>query len=496
MLLTAVIAYLVVTIAIGLIAARGVRGSADFLVAGRSLPTYMTLTTVFATWYGAEAVLSISVTAARDGLSGIPADPFGATTCLLLVALLFAKHFYRMNLLTIGDFYRNRYGKSVEVLTSLAIAASYVGWTSAQLTAIGLMTNILTRGAVSIDQGILIGAGVVLMYTVWGGMISVAFTDLFQSAVVIVGLLGIAWFVGDLAGGPSVVIAAAQEAGRLEFFPHGPQANWWEFSAAFLTMALGSIPQQDVFQRVTSARDEKSAIRGTVGGALLYFTMAFVPMFIVYATLVVDPSVAATFEAEDAREVQRILPDLILDKTPIWAQTIFFGALVSALLSTASGALLAPTSLITENVLRPFMGQISDRRFLLVLRVVLVCCVATAALFAFNSRSTMYEIVESAYKVTLVCAFVPLAAGIWWKPATVQGALASSGFGVIVWLAFEGGLSERFGIPAQLVGLAASLVAMVVGSLAPQVYTERRRHESNPELHPESSRITDPPASA
>jgi Na+/proline symporter len=94
--------------------------------------------------------------------------------------------------------------------------------------------------------------------------------------------------------------------------------------------------------------------------------------------------------------------------------------------------------------------------------------------------------------VTLVCAFVPLAAGIWWKPATVQGALASSGFGVMVWIAFEGGLSERFGVPAQLVGLAASLIAMVVGSLAPQVYTERRSHES----HPESRPMGEPPASA
>ncbi|NBS97287.1 MAG: hypothetical protein EBT08_14270 [Betaproteobacteria bacterium] len=99
-------------------------------------------------------------------------------------------------------------------------------------------------------------------------------------------------------------------------------------------------------------------------------------------------------------------------------------------------------------------------------------------MFAFNSRSTMYEIVESAYKVTLVCAFIPLAAGIWWKPATVQGALASSCAGIVVWIAFEGGLSERLGVPAQLAGLAASFIAMVVGSLAPQIYTERRSQES------------------
>jgi SSS family solute:Na+ symporter len=77
--------------------------------------------------------------------------------------------------------------------------------------------------------------------------------------------------------------------------------------------------------------------------------------------------------------------------------------------------------------------------------------------------------------VTLVCAFVPLAAGIWWPRASVQGALAAAGAGIVVWLACEGGLSERLGVPAQLVGLAASALAMVVGSLAPQVYTERHQ---------------------
>lgn len=485
MLITAVLVYMTISVGIGLMAARRVKGSADFLVAGRSLPTYITLTTVFATWYGAEAVLSISVTAARDGLTGIPADPFGAATCLALVAIFFARHFYRMKLLTIGDFYRVRYGRSVEVVTSLAIAASYVGWTAAQLTALGLMFSVLTQGAVSIDAGILIGAAVVLGYTIWGGMFSVAFTDLFQSTVVIAGLLGIAWYVADLAGGAGTVIAAADAAGKLNFFPSGPEADWLGFVATFLTMALGSIPQQDVFQRVTSARNESSAVKGTLGGAALYFVMAFVPMFIVYAAIVMDPAVTTLFASEDSREIQRILPDLVLAKMPLWVQALFFGALVSALLSTSSGALLAPTSLLSENVLRPFMPHISDQRFLRLIRVVLVCCMAVAALFAFNSRSTMYEIVENAYKVTLVCAFVPLAAGIWWKRATVQGALLSAGAGIAVWLSFEGGLSERLDFPPQLAGLIAAFVGMLVGSLAPQVYTERRPHAAHLVADPE-----------
>src|SRR5512134_2122908 len=134
MLITFVALYLLVTIGIGLLAARRVHATKDYLVAGRSLPLYMNMATVFATWFGAETVLSVSATFAKDGLNGIPGDPFGASVCLVIAALLFARLFYRMNLLTIGDFYKQRYGKGVEVLTSIAIVMSYLGWTSAQMT--------------------------------------------------------------------------------------------------------------------------------------------------------------------------------------------------------------------------------------------------------------------------------------------------------------------------------------------------------------------------
>jgi SSS family solute:Na+ symporter len=220
-LITFVIFYLLVTIGIGLWAAMRVHNAKDYIVAGRSLPFYMTTATVFATWFGAETVLSVSATFAKDGLGGIVADPFGASFCLFFVAIFFARAFYRMDLLTIGDFFRKRYNKPVEVATSVAITASYLGWTSAQLTALGLVFSVLSGGAIDLNTGILIGAALVLGYTIWGGMWSVAMTDLFQSVVILVGLVAIAWLVSDMAGGTGKVIAAAAEAGK---FGSGPKA--------------------------------------------------------------------------------------------------------------------------------------------------------------------------------------------------------------------------------------------------------------------------------
>jgi len=473
MLIASVLLYLAITIGIGLWAASRVHNAKDYLVAGRSLPLYMNMATVFATWFGAETVLSVSATFAKDGLHGVPADPFGASFALVFVALFFAKAFYRMDLLTIGDFYHKRYGKLVEVLTSLAITASYLGWTSAQLTALGLVFHVLSGGALSLNQCIALGAFVVILYTMFGGMWSVALTDLFQTVIIVIGLLVIAWLIGDLAGGPATVIAQAHAEGKFDFWPAGGLTEWLPFVAAWMTMALGSIPQQDVFQRVTSAKDERTAVRGTLLGGAAYFIFAFVPMFIAYAAVVIDPKFTDLFASEDGREVQRILPDLILNRMPGWAQVVFFGALLSAILSTASGALLAPTALFTENVLRPFMPRVSDRRFLVMLRTVLVLFSCAALLFALNSRSTMYEMVQNAYKVTLVGALVPLAAGIFWKRASVQGALLSIFSGLVVWLGCETNFADAL-VPPQINGLLAALVGMLIGSLAPQLVPDHR----------------------
>ncbi|MDO5104117.1 MAG: sodium:solute symporter family protein, partial [Lautropia sp.] len=266
MLVPLVACYFVLTICIGLYAARRVKNSTDYLVAGRSLPLYMNTATVFATWFGAELILGVSSTFLKEGLHGVVGDPFGAAFCLIFVALFLAAPYYRLKLLTIGDFYKKRYNRTVELAAAVAIAISYLGWCSANLVALGIVINTVSGGAITLEQGIILGACAVGIYTLFGGMWSVALTDLFQTVIIVGGLLYIAWLMGDMAGGFGKVIETAQQADRFKFFPEASAKEWLAFIAAFLTMALGSVAQQDVFQRVTSARDEKIARRGTLLG--------------------------------------------------------------------------------------------------------------------------------------------------------------------------------------------------------------------------------------
>ena len=473
-----VIVYLIISVSIGLYAARRVHNSSDYANAGRSLPSYIVIATVFATWFGSETVLGIPAKFANEGLRGVVEDPFGASLCLILVGLFFARKLYRMNLLTIGDYYRQRYNRPVEVMVSLCIVISYLGWVAAQITALGLVFATLSNGAISMSSGMIIGASIVLLYTLFGGMWSVALTDFFQMTILVVGLLYIAYLVAGLAGGAGVVLDHAAVAGKLDFLPALTAAEILAFVGAAVTIMFGSIPQQDVFQRVMSARTETISMISAVAGGSLYFVFAFVPMFLAYAAQLIDPAMFASLIKDDA---QMILPTLILHHTPVFAQILFFGALLSAIMSTASGTLLAPSITLTENIIREFMPM-NDAQLLRATRIVVVVFTIIVTTFALISQGMpIYEMVGNAYKVPLVGAFIPLVMGLYWQRATTQGALCSVIGGLSSWILMEcfGGQSIW---PPQLVGLMVAVLGMVAGSLLPQLVSQSAFKET-PQMH-------------
>ena len=474
MLLTLVIVYLLITIAIGLWAARRVKNTADFAIAGRHLPLFMIITTTFATWFGSETVLGIPAKFVEGGLGGVVEDPFGAGTCLILVGLFFAAKLYRMTLLTISDYYRERYGRGVEVICSLIIILSYLGWVSAQVTALGLVFNLLSGGAITVPVGMVLGTASILAYTLFGGMWSVAVTDFIQMIILVLGLAIIAVFAADQAGGADKVINLAISKDLFNFFPEPNFTQVMFFIAAAITMMFGSIPQQDVFQRVMSAKDVKAATRGPVIGGICYILFAFVPMFLVVSALIIMPDEAAVLIKEDP---QKVLPTLVLEKMPFVMQVLFFGALLSALKSTASATLLAPSVTFVENIWRQFFPRVNDRQELRTMRIaVLVFSICVCSYAIALEGTSIYDMVSGAYQVTLVGAFVPLVAGLYWSRATTQGAMFAIALGIITWLLFMATpAGEAF--PAQLAGFLAAIVGMVLGSTGPQAI--RNTHGSH-----------------
>ncbi|RJG03604.1 sodium:solute symporter family protein [Noviherbaspirillum sedimenti] len=473
-LVSFVVLYLLGTLAVGVWAGTRIKNTSDFAIAGRSLPLIMVVTTTFATWFGAETVMGIPAKFVQGGLSAIVEDPFGAGTCLILVGMFFAAKLYKHNLLTIGDFYRQRYGKGIEVFCSVAIILSYLGWVAAQITALGLVFSVLTDGAMSQTTGMIVGTLAVLVYVVIGGFLAVAWTDFIQMIVLVIGLSIIAFFAADLAGGAGQVLDMASQAQLWNFLPPPTFTEIAFFIGAALTMMLGSIPQQDVFQRVMSAKDAPTARTGAIIGGVSYILFAFVPMFIVASAVIVMGSDALELAKND---YQRLLPTFIMTKMPLVMQILFFGALLSAIKSTSSATLLAPSTSFVENILKNLRPEMTDKEQLFAMRSAIVVFAGLVLAYAISMQGTsIYELVSGAYQVTLVGAFVPLLTGLYWKRATTQGAIVSVAAGVGVWILFfpqVSGLGEHF--PGQLAGLIAAFAGMWAGSMMPQAL--KNRHE-------------------
>ncbi len=458
-----VMLYMLLTIAIGIYAAMRVNNTNDYALAGRSLPLPMVVTATFATWFGSETILGLPGRFIESGIHGVVEDPFGSGMALVLVGMFFAQKLYKLNILTIGDYYRHRYGRAIEVLCTIFIVISYLGWVGAQVAALGLVINLITEGMISVSTGMMIGTGVVLVYTMFGGMWSVAITDFFQMIIIVAGLIVILFFAADLAGGFDQIIGYARQKELFHALPEPTVSGWLFWISAAITMMIGSIPQQDVFQRVMSAKDTKTAMAGPIIGGCVYILFAFVPMFIVISAILVMPDTASGLLQEDP---QRVLPTLVKDYMPMWLRVLFFGAVLSAVMSTASATILAPSTAFVSNILTTFV-KLDDRHMLRAMRwtvFVFTFLVLTYSLLV--EGTAIYDMVAMAYQFPVVGAFWPLVCGLYWKNTTRQGVYLSMFLGGVVWSILTwSSLGDVF--PNVLGGFIAAGFGMVVGSLLP-----------------------------
>ena len=429
------------------------------MLAGRSLPMVLSASALFATWFGSETVFGASSEFLKGGLLGVIEDPFGAALCLLLFGLFFARKLYHMNLLTLGDFFGARYGKTTERVASIFLVPSYVGYIAAQLVAMGLIINVVT--GVAIWQGVVVSALVVTAYTYVGGMWAISITDFIQSIIIIVGLVVLAFILASKAGG----FAAVWNAVPPDDLRILPTFQWREvivYLAAWSVLGLGSIPSQDVFQRAMSSGSASIAVRSCYIAAGLYLTVAMLPLFISLCTRQLYP--------EQLRgDTQLALPNMVLAHTPLMVQILFFGSLLSAIMSTTSSAILAPAAIFSENILKPWVGRaMTDRQLLMYTRLSVLLFSAVATLMACW-RSNIYELVGESSILSLVSLFVPLTFGLYWRYATARGALWSMSLGMIAWGLFTYLIESH--IPPLVPGVLVSLVAMVVGSLLTRLKT-------------------------
>ncbi|WP_116108104.1 sodium:solute symporter family protein [Lewinella sp. IMCC34191] len=452
MLAACIVLYLLLTLGIGAWASRRIHSSQDFTLAGRQLSTGLVAVTIFATWYGPEFIMGVPGYFVRDGLLGTITDLFGTLLCLTLVGTLFARRLYRMKIVTLSDFFRRRYGARIEIATSLIQVLAYFPWIAAQFVALSYLFHSVL--GTSVPQGILLGAGIVVVYTYIGGMWAVTLTDLLQSVLIVAGLgLVLSQLLGE-TGGLGELLSDRPNT-FYDILPASDLASWSDYLAMWMAFGLGAIPSQEIYQRLFSAHSATAGRNGVLLSGVLLFLVGAVPLLIGLAAAKLHP------ELMDVDDGQHLIPAMVREYTSLPVQILFFGALISAILSTSSGAMLSPATVIGENLIRPRMPKLTDRQLLRWTRVSIIGVAAVASAFALNDSHIHGLVVDSAV-LLMVCLLAPLALGLYWKRANTTGAWTAILTGAGVWF-----LTDRLGtiVDATIYGTLASFAGMVSGSL-------------------------------
>jgi solute:Na+ symporter, SSS family len=451
MLIFAVILYFTCTLGIGFIASRRVKTTGDFINAGRNLHPAVNTAALFALWFGSETIFGASAEFSEHGFSGVIEDPLGGVLCLLLVGVFFAKRLYRLNIYTIGDLFRQKYGPKVELLSTILMIISFIGYAAAQIVALGLISQSLL--GISLHSGMLLSFSIVVVYTFTGGMWAVSVTDFIQSILIVAGMIAVSWYVSDMAGGIGPVFSSLTPEQK-KILPDNTVVDWINWFSAWMVLGFGSIASQDIFQRVNSARSEQAAYTSTIAGAIIYLIFSMLPLYLMASIKMINPSLLQG-------DLQLVLPQFVKQEMPMWLQILFFGSLLSAIMSTCSGALLAPASLLSENIIKPNLkSSISDRTFLLLTRFSVVIISLVALILALGKQN-IFELVGEASAIGLVTIFVPFCAALFFNHSNKAGAIISMLAGTLMYVVFR--FIYVTEINPLLPGLLASMAGIVMG---------------------------------
>ncbi len=441
--------YLAMMLVIGAIASKKSNSSANFIVAGRTMPVWVCSATLVATWFGGGTMMGAAGASYERGLIGVIADPFGGALALFVVGFFFVRLFRRLRLLTFIEFFQNRYGTTAATIAAVATIASNIGWTGALLVAFGYVFETLT--GVPLEIGIMGGAVVVFIYTVAGGMWAVAMTDFVQMIVIAFGLVLLLVVVLIDVGGWGNIGPHLPE-GTFRMIPAEHTASvWLNYLRAWLIFGLADVTAQTLLQRAFAARSEQTAQNSFYLAGIGHLSLGMIPVTLGIIASVTMPGLT---------DPETVVPQLAIAHLHPVAIAVFVGALLAAIMSSADSSLLAAASVFSVNILPLFRRNISDRLRLLATRIA-IPVFGTFAVYVALKVQAVYNLIMDANSVSLVCVVMPFIVGVYWTRANRTGALASMAMATLTWIL------AYFYAP----NLAGDLLGMMVGLITILIVT-------------------------
>ncbi|MBO8162121.1 MAG: sodium:solute symporter [Brevibacillus sp.] len=443
-----IIIYFIAILFIGYLGSKKARTSEDYIVAGRNLGFFMYLGCLAAVILGGASTMGTAKEGYTNGFGGI-----WIVTMLGLgivaIGLFLINKLTGLKVLTISEMLHNRFGSGSQSISAIVAAIYAMLVTTTQVIGIGKILHILVGW--DLDLSMIIGGGIVLAYTILGGMWSVTMTDIVQFVVMTVGIFFIFFPISlSKAGGWSSITATLPA----EYFSIA-NIDGELFAAYFLAFCLGMVVAQDIWQRVFTAKNVKVAKAGTIGAGIYSF---------LYAIAIVMIGMCAFIVVPDLEDPENAFAAMALEILPTGVAGIVFAAVISALMSTASGTLLASSTLIINDLIKPRMPALSDeRRFLLASRFTTFAIGIISIVFALTISSVTKALLI-AYAFLAGAIFFPVILGFFWKGATAKGAfysiLASS---LAIGVSFF--YYPYYANEPIFVGLGVSFVTIIIVSL-------------------------------
>ncbi len=413
--------YILLQLLIGVWLSRRIVNEADYLLAGRSLGWPLATLSVFATWFGAETCIGAAGAVYEEGLAGATVDPFGYAMCLIVMGLVFSIPLWRRQLMTLADLFRQRYSRNIEMLAVLLLVPGSVMWAAAQIRAFGQVLSASSGLEVEITIGI--AALVVVVYTMYGGLLADVVTDAVQGVALLIGLLLIAWLVVDQHGGlPATLESIDPERLRLR---DGERESWLQTLEAWSIPICGSVLSQELIARTLASRSPEIAQRACIGGGLLYVLVGLIPVLIGLTGGHILPELS---------EPEQILPQLAQRYLPAFLYVVFAGALISAILSTVDSALLAASALMSHNLLIPVFKVSAEESKVRLARLLVMICGIVAFVLAWNA-DRVYNLVEEASAFGSAGIFVVVVFALFSDVGGVCSAGAALLGGIATWIA-------------------------------------------------------------
>ena len=466
-------AYLMSLLLIGVLGrlARKEDSLADFYLSGRGMGLFVLFLTLYATQYSGNTLIGMAGKSYRQGYAFLVSVTFMMS--VIGAYLIYAPKLHRLSkknkFITVGDYIEHRYRSPILTIFITIVCIITVGsYILTNLKAIGYIVEATTGGRVTFVQGIIALSLIMVIYETLGGMRSVAWTDAIQGILLIAGCIFIFWGIEYQYGGISAV-AEKLVSSRSEMWhpPDFAQKRLWLSTIIIIFFGISIYPQ--AIQRIYAAKDAKTLKRS-------FQIMIFMPFVTTFFLIIVGMVGMDRFPGLDKQGSEEITM-LLLNDMAIHIPGIkffiilFLSAAVAAIMSTVDSALLAISSLFTQDIYRRFRPTASQSHLTGTGKIFSWGIMACMAYFATCLPQTIWRLTEM--KLEVLCQVAPaIFLGLHIKSLSGRSILSglSVGIGVTLFIMFSKNMGipimpKPWGIHAGVWGLAANFTTVTLVSI-------------------------------